>query len=637
MSITTFLSIVSFGLLWSPWLVHAGTQDETVKRVQVNEAAQLPAHSYELALPLTEFLRSEAAVHGLAGAVAADLEQDFASHEILDAELERKLLQSAMAAAVIEERWEQASKYLVRGRALEEREDLQQIGGAHWEAWIAVQRELEPEADFEARRALFRTRLRALLEAQSWDLIHREIERRSARVGLVGPGLLERAMSSTLGTAAEGGTIGGATAREFLLLILGQRLLIPLKDDLASVYKEYMRANEKELDDVWGARQVNLEASANHHRVRLAIWDTGVDVEVFGREIWRNPAEVLDGTDTDGNGFVDDLHGIAYGPDLIATPELLYPPDPDESAWRQARSYSRALSDVGAAIDSAQARRLQRKLSRLDEDEVTEFVSTLQHYALHSHGTHVAGIAVKGNPFAELVVVRIGLGHEQPGERKSLAWAHRFAAMCYETVNYFKANDVRVVNMSWGWGVAEIERNLRETGAPGSDEEIQSLAVSIHEVLAQGIEGALARAPEILFVCGAGNSGEDSSHDRFVPSSSQLPNLVTIGGVDRAGGMAAFTSFGEHVSLYANGFQVMSYVPGGDREPMSGTSMASPQAANLAAKLLAIDPTLTPEGLLELMFRGADPLEFAGREVHLMNPKASIGLLEGVTSAAPGD
>ena len=72
-----------------------------------------------------------------------------------------------------------------------------------------------------------------------------------------------------------------------------------------------------------------------------------------------------------------------------------------------------------------------------------------------------------------------------------------------------------------------------------------------------------------------------------------LPNLLTVGAVDSAGEEAAFTSYGPTVRVHANGFQVESYLPGGSRVAMSGTSMSSPQVANLAAKLLAVNPTRT--------------------------------------------
>jgi subtilisin family serine protease len=100
-----------------------------------------------------------------------------------------------------------------------------------------------------------------------------------------------------------------------------------------------------------------------------------------------------------------------------------------------------------------------------------------------------------------------------------------------------------------------------------------------------------------------------------------------VGAVDQAGERTGFTSMGENVVVYANGFEVESYVPGGARMAMSGTSMASPNALNLAAKLITLDPSLDPERVIGLMVEGADSLpEQPG--LKLLNPKASVALLK---------
>jgi len=56
----------------------------------------------------------------------------------------------------------------------------------------------------------------------------------------------------------------------------------------------------------------------------------------------------------------------------------------------------------------------------------------------------------------------------------------------------------------------------------------------------------------------------------------------------------SFTSYGSTVVVDADGYNVESYVPGGAKLRLSGTSMASPNVVNLAAKLFALNPALTP-------------------------------------------
>jgi len=59
----------------------------------------------------------------------------------------------------------------------------------------------------------------------------------------------------------------------------------------------------------------------------------------------------------------------------------------------------------------------------------------------------------------------------------------------------------------------------------------------------------------------------------------------------------------------------------------SGTSMASPNALNLAAKLFALDPALTPARVIELMKKGATPRE-GDPSFLLINPRGSVELLK---------
>lgn len=78
--------------------------------------------------------------------------------------------------------------------------------------------------------------------------------------------------------------------------------------------------------------------------------------------------------------------------------------------------------------------------------------------------------------------------------------------------------------------------------------------------------------------------------------------------------------------VHANGYEVDSYLPGGTRMKLSGTSMASPNVANLAAKLFTLDPTLTPPQVIELIRKSATT-SVDGRR-HLIDPKAAVVLLE---------
>ena len=111
-----------------------------------------------------------------------------------------------------------------------------------------------------------------------------------------------------------------------------------------------------------------------------------------------------------------------------------------------------------------------------------------------------------------------------------------------------------------------------------------------------------------------------------VPASLHLPNLIAVGAVNQAGDETSFTSYGATVVVDADGYNVESYVPGGAKLRLSGTSMASPNVVNLAAKLFALDPALTPAQVIELIRQGATASEDGRR--HLIDEKRSVALLK---------
>ena len=136
---------------------------------------------------------------------------------------------------------------------------------------------------------------------------------------------------------------------------------------------------------------------------------------------------------------------------------------------------------------------------------------------------------------------------------------------------------------------------------------------------------AIRNAPEILFVPGAGNSNDDVSFVQSVPADIDLPNVLTVGATNHAGDSAGFTSYGQRVRVYASGDRLEGLLPGGDRMLASGTSFAAPQVANLAAKLFALEPTLTVAEVIALILDGAERSDDGRRA--LINPRRSVELL----------
>jgi subtilisin family serine protease len=223
------------------------------------------------------------------------------------------------------------------------------------------------------------------------------------------------------------------------------------------------------------------------------------------------------------------------------------------------------------------------------------------------------------------VISRYTFDYHIPRAILTVEIAERHARSFQESVEYFKKAGVRAVNMSWGWTLKEVEGVLESNGVTDPEERAAKTR-EIFGILKKGLHDALASAPEILFITAAGNDDNDVEFDEVIPSNFQLPNLITVAAVDQAGDPTSFTSTGRNVVIYANGYEVESFVPGGGRMKASGTSMASPNALNLAAKVFALDPTLTPARVIELMKKGATPRN-GDPSFLLINPQQTIELL----------
>ena len=116
--------------------------------------------------------------------------------------------------------------------------------------------------------------------------------------------------------------------------------------------------------------------------------------------------------------------------------------------------------------------------------------------------------------------------------------------------------------MSWGGNVKDVEEALELCNIGKTPDERKTIAREYFDIQKNALTKAFASAPDILFVTAAGNSNEDASFIEDIPAGIVLPNLMTVGAVDKAGDEASFTSYGPTVVVHANGYQVESVIPG---------------------------------------------------------------------------
>eukprot|EP01071_Lankesteria_metandrocarpae_P004265 Lankesteria_metandrocarpae@DN3454_c1_g1_i1.p1 len=137
---------------------------------------------------------------------------------------------------------------------------------------------------------------------------------------------------------------------------------------------------------------------------------------------------------------------------------------------------------------------------------------------------------------------------------------------------------------------------------------------------------AIARSADAgqLFVCAAGNSGKNNDKSPFFPASYMLPNIVAVGSISTAGGMADYSNHGpESVESAAPGSNIVSTVPGGHYGAASGTSMAAPHVAAIAGLAKFKKPDLNLADTLRLMSENSQ--SFIKQELFMWGGKADAG------------
>ncbi|MCB2212193.1 S8 family serine peptidase [bacterium] len=594
-------------------------------KIRIEKLDDLPRHTYEVEGQAAEFVMDRDAILDLAKDVKKDLQTDLDTYLIEDPTTLKNYYADLGTIALIEKDWDTYLDYLQKRRELEDKEAARLTTGLFMESYITAVRSGDDIGPVLQRE------LSQRVSGLPYDVVGDVIKQTKGTSEIITVNLLKGSLEATVQPVIDGSD--GEVSKDIATGLLGAyttvHYYIPNKSIVTEVYSAYLDANATEKDDIWADRDIELPEGQDADPVVIGIWDSGVDADIFVRtgQMWTNENEVPDnGKDDDGNGFVDDVHGIAYDLHANKTPDLLYPIGDVEADRPRLQRLTKGLLDLQANIDSDEAQELRANISELEQSEVQPFIEDISKYGNYSHGTHVAGIASAGNPYIRLLACRLSFGHTMIPELPTIEQARKDSVMYQEVLQYFKDNNVRVVNMSWGESIAGIESALEQNNAGGTPEERKELARQIFEIRKQGLYDAIRNAPDILFVTSAGNSDNDVEFEEFLPSSFRLPNIISIGAVDQAGDETDFTSFGK-VDVYANGFEVESYVPGGDRIPFSGTSMSSPNVVNLAAKLLVIKPDLTSQQLAGLILAGTDATYAGDRLVLLINPKRTFGML----------
>ena len=106
-------------------------------------------------------------------------------------------------------------------------------------------------------------------------------------------------------------------------------------------------------------------------------------------------------------------------------------------------------------------------------------------------------------------------------------------------------------------------------------------------------------------VCVAMGNGGPAAGASF---PAAYPDVVAVGAIDQADQRASFSQVGPHIDLAGPGVGILSTVWDNGFTTMSGTSMATPHVAGVAALVLSINPGLTGPQAADILRQTARPL-----------------------------
>jgi subtilisin len=203
----------------------------------------------------------------------------------------------------------------------------------------------------------------------------------------------------------------------------------------------------------------------------------------------------------------------------------------------------------------------------------------------NGHGTHVAGTVAAQDDESGVVGVApraLLYGIKVLGANGNGSWSDIVAG-----IEWAADHGIQVTNNSYG-----------SNGDPGT-------------IVRAAFDNSYAAG--MVHVASAGNSGNCPGSKDSVGYPARYDSVIAVAAVDANDARPCFSSAGLKVELAAPGVGIYSTQRGGGYTTMSGTSMASPHAAGVAALVLAAGASSPQEVRLRLVTT-ADDLGASGRD-----------------------
>lgn len=182
------------------------------------------------------------------------------------------------------------------------------------------------------------------------------------------------------------------------------------------------------------------------------------------------------------------------------------------------------------------------------------------------HGTHCAGIVLGASQDITAATL-------QPAKIKIMplkfldSTGSGSTSNAISAINYAVKMGAKVISNSWG-------------GGSPSDSLLQAISY--------------AYTNKVLFVAAAGNSSGNNDSTPTYPANYAVPNMIAVAATTSSDVLASFSNYGATtVHLAAPGVGIYSTYMGNAWATQSGTSMATPFVAGVAAMMLRENPSMS--------------------------------------------
>lgn len=197
----------------------------------------------------------------------------------------------------------------------------------------------------------------------------------------------------------------------------------------------------------------------------------------------------------------------------------------------------------------------------------------------HDHGTHCAGvIGARGND--GVGVTGVNWDVSMVGIKFLTGSGSGTLEDAVKAIEYGTTLGLTLTSNSWGGG-------------------------GYSETMFAAIQAANEK--NVLFIAAAGNDGRDNDSSPSYPASYLVENVISVAASDFNDTKASFSNWGKQsVHVAAPGVDIFSTTKSGRYVAMSGTSMATPHVAGLAALIKAAYPSILGRDIKNRIFNSVD-------------------------------